>query len=84
MAETKVGEVFIYFQKAMVAAVKITGGALEVGDRVHFIGNTTDLTQAVESMQVEDAQIRRAQAGDQVGIKVAGRVRPHDAVYRVE
>ena len=84
MGEVKVGEVFQYFSKPQVAAVKITTGILRVGDTIHLLGNTTDFKQTVESMQVEHEAIGEAKAGDQVGIKVNERVRPHDQVYKHE
>ena len=83
MPENKVGEVFQYFQKAMVAAVRVTDGGLKVGDRIHILGNTTDFAQKVDSMQVEREQIKEAKPGDEVGIRVADRVRPNDVVYKV-
>ncbi|MFH1054803.1 MAG: EF-Tu/IF-2/RF-3 family GTPase [Candidatus Altiarchaeota archaeon] len=83
MAENKIGLVFQFFAKPSVAAVKITDGTLKVGDRIHILGNTTDLKQIVDSMQVEHAQIPEGKPGDQVGIKVRDRVRPHDVVYKV-
>lgn len=83
MAETEAAVVFRYFQKQSVAAVRVTKGSLKPGDRIHILGNTTDIVQAVESMESGHAPVEDAKAGDQVGIKVAGRVRPNDVVYRV-
>jgi translation initiation factor IF-2 len=84
MTETKVGEVFSYFSKAGVAAVKITDGTLKVGDKIHVLGHTTDFTQAVNSMQIEHESMQEVKKGDQVGIKIDDRVRPNDVVYKVE
>jgi len=84
MAETEVGEVFQYYSKVGVAAVKITGGRLKVGDRIHFLGHTTDFTQTLESIQVEHDNVEQAEEGKSVGIKVLDRVRPADKVYLVE
>jgi translation initiation factor IF-2 len=83
MSETKAGEVFEFFQKPSVAAVRITDGTLKVGETIHILGNTTDFAQNVESMQVEHGQVQEAKAGEQIGIKVQDRVRPHDVVYKV-
>lgn len=83
MAETKVGVVFQFFAKPSVAAVRMTDGTLKVGDRVHILGNTTDFTQTVDSIQVDRNPIQEANAGSQVGIKVKERVRPNDTVYKV-
>jgi len=83
MGEEMIGLVFQYFQKASVAAVRITSGALKVGDTVHFLGNTTDFKQRIESIQVHGQGISEADTGAEVGIKVAERVRPNDRVYKV-
>jgi len=83
MAETEAAVVFQYFQRPSVAGVKVTKDALKVGDRIHILGNTTDLVQTVESMESEHTLVNKAKVGDQVGIKVAGRVRRNDVVYRV-
>ena len=84
MAETRVGEVFQFFAKPGVAALRLTEGGLMIGDKIHILGHTTDFTQTVDSMQVDREPIEAAKAGDSVGIKVQDRVRPHDAVYKVE
>lgn len=82
MAEEKIGEVVDFFARPVVAAIQLTGG-LNVGDRLHIKGHSTDLEVTVESMQVENAQVREAKAGDGVGVKVSDRVRRGDAVYKI-
>ncbi len=83
MGEKKVGEIIKYFGKIGVAAIRLGEGSLKVGDTIHVVGHTTDLTQTIESMQVENANVQEAGPGADVGIKVQGRVREHDTVYRV-
>ncbi|MEW6335409.1 MAG: translation elongation factor-like protein [Thermodesulfobacteriota bacterium] len=83
MAEERIGEVMKFFAKPSVAAVKITGGAVSIGDTIKFTGHTTDLTMPLDSMEVDNQQVSRAAAGDYVGIKVADRVRPGDEVFKV-
>ncbi len=83
MAEQFIGKVTHYFGKAKVAAVKITDGQLRVGDTIHIVGHTSDLTQKVESMQIEHASVESAGVGDEIGIQVVEHVREHDNVYRV-
>jgi len=84
MSESKVGEVFKFFAKPMVAAIRITGANLAVGDRLHFAGFTTDFETTVESMQEEHAVIESAGRGQTVGIKVPERCRPGDEVYKID
>jgi putative protease len=83
MPEIKVGRVKEYFAKVGVAGIEITEGHLSVGDTIHIKGHTTDLTQPVDSMQLEHQPLQRAEPGQLVGIKVRERVRPNDQVFKV-
>jgi selenocysteine-specific translation elongation factor len=78
----EVGTVTHYFTKAGVAVVKLTD-TLSVGDRILIKGITTNVEQTVNSMQIEHANISKAEAGQDVGLKVDGRTREGDTVYRV-
>jgi len=82
MEEKKVGEIIKYFGKIGVAAIRLGEGSLKVGDTIHVVGHTTDLTETIESMQVENASVQEAGPGADVGIKIKGRVREHDTVYK--
>ncbi len=83
MERMKVGEVFHYFGKIGVAAIRLTDGALTVGDTIQIQGPSTNLTQVVETMQIEHGNVTRADKGQEVGVKVKDRAREHDLVYRV-
>lgn len=83
MAEEKVGEVMKFFAKPSVAAVKITQGQLDIGDTIKFVGHTTDISDTVESIEVDNKKVDKAVPGDFIGIKVSGRVRPGDEVFKV-
>lgn len=83
MSEEKIGEVVKFFAKPSVAAVKITQGELKVGDTVKFTGHTTDFEDSIQSMEINNASVEKAVAGDYIGIKVADRVRPGDEVFKV-
>jgi translation initiation factor IF-2 len=83
MPESKVGEVVKFFAKPSVAAIVITDGTLKPGDTIHFKGHTTDFTQKVDSMQIDNESVNEAAVGDDVGIKVDERVRPGDVAYKV-
>jgi len=75
MAEERIGEVVKFFVKPSVIAVKVTAGELRVGDTIRIMGHTTDLTEVVGSMEVDNNIIERAAAGDFVGIKISDRAR---------
>jgi len=83
MAEEKLGEVVKFFAKPSVAAVKIVSGELQVGDSIKITGHTTDLTEYIESMEVNNQKVQKAVAGDFIGLKVSDRVRPGDEVFKV-
>jgi len=79
----KIGVVFTYFSKPMVAGIELTSGGLAVGDTIRLRGHTTDFSQTVDSIQIDNVSVEKAAAGQKVGIKVKDRVRPHDEVYKV-
>ncbi len=83
MAEKKIGEVLKFFAKPSVAAIQITDGELNVGDSIKFSGHTTEFSDVVQSMEVNNKSVQKAVAGESVGLKVADRVRPGDEVFKV-
>jgi putative protease len=83
MAEEKIGVVIHYWGKIGVAGLRITDGKLSVGDTVHIKGHTSDFTQSIDSMQIENRSVEEAHPGDDVGIKVVEHARRHDEVFKV-
>ena len=83
MAEKKIGEVVKFFAKPSVAAVHITDGDLQVGDTVKFSGHTTEFTDVIQSMEVDNKPVQKATVGQSIGMKVSDRVRPGDEVFKV-
>ena len=79
--ETEIGEVMTYYANIGVAAVELSGG-VKVGDTIIFRGFTTDMEHKVDSMQIEHESVQEAKAGDQIGIKISGKVRKNDRVYK--
>jgi len=82
MPEVEIGKVSDFFAHPVVAGIELTG-SLKVGDRIHIKGHTTDLEFAVDSMQINNANVEEAKAGDSIGIKIGDRVRRGDTVYLV-
>jgi translation elongation factor EF-Tu-like GTPase len=80
--ETMIGVVADFFARPVVAAIELTA-PLKVGDRIRIKGHTTDLEQTVDSMQVNNASVTEAKAGDGVGVKLTDRVRKGDSVYKI-
>ena len=83
MTEEQVGTVVKFFAKPSVAAIEVSGGGIKKGDPLQYKGHTTDFTDVVSSMELDNKPIEEAKAGDLIGIKVKERVREGDRVYKV-
>jgi putative protease len=83
MAEEEVGVVVKFFAKPSVAAIKVTTGSIKKGDTLMYKGHTTDFTEEVKSMELDNQPIEEANVGDMIGVKVKERVRENDVVYKV-
>jgi len=77
------GKVTHFFPKISVAVVELSA-TLSVGDRIAIKGPTTDFEQTIESMQIEHVNVKKAEKGQSIGLKVNERVRERDTVYKVE
>ena len=82
MPEEEVGKVSTFFARPVVAGIDLTS-VLKVGDRIHIKGYTTDLEITVESMQINNVDVKQGNPGDSTGIKVPDRVRQGDSVYKI-
>ncbi len=82
MPEVEIGKVSEFFARPVVAGIQLTA-SLKLGDRIHIKGHTTDIECTVESMQINNVDVKEAKAGDAAGVKVSDRVRRGDAVYKV-
>jgi len=77
-----IGLITHYFPHVQAAVIKLKG-PLAIGETVKIKGHTTDLTQAITSMQIDRVDISSAKKGDEIGLLVNSRVRQHDKVYKV-
>ncbi len=77
-----IGTVTHYFPHVQAAVIKLKG-PLAMGDTVKIKGHTTDLTQAVTSMQIDRVVISSAKKGDEIGLQVSSRVRQGDKTYKL-
>ena len=82
MPEEVIGKVSDFFARPVVAGIELTA-TLKLGDRIHIKGHTTDIELTIDSMQINNVDVKEAKAGDAIGIKVSERVRRGDIVYKV-
>ena len=83
MAEKEIGKVTHYFSKICVAGIELSD-ELTVGDTILIKGATTHFQQKVESMQLENENIKKGEPGQLIGVAVQEKVRPGDQVYKME
>ncbi|MBW2005856.1 MAG: translation elongation factor-like protein [Deltaproteobacteria bacterium] len=83
MAEEEVGVVVKFFSKPSVAAIDVTKGSIKKGDTLMYKGHTTDFTEEVASIEIDNQSVDEAKVGDMIGIQVKERVREKDKVYKV-
>lgn len=82
MPEEVIGKVSDFFAHPVVAGIDLTA-PLNVGDKIHIKGQTTDMELTVDSMQINNVDVKEAKAGDAIGVKVSERVRRGDTIYKV-
>jgi len=82
MAEQEIGRISDFYAHPVVAGIELTA-SLKVGDKIRIKGHTTDVEMTVDSMQIDNADVQEANAGDSIGVKVPERVRKHDTVHKI-
>src|SRR3972149_8507446 len=81
--EKKIGEVTHFFAGPSAAVLKLTT-KLNLGQQIHIVGFTTDLTEKVTSMQINHMNVESGNPRADVAILVKDRVREGDEVFLVE
>ena len=82
MERKPVGRVIHFYPRVSVAVVELSD-ELKVGDMVSIEGPNGKVEQMVSSMQIEHQAVSAAGPGQSVGLKVDGRVREKDVVYKL-
>jgi hypothetical protein len=80
--EVAIGRVIHYYNHLNVAVLKLDEG-LQLGDRIHILGHSTDFIEKVTSMEVNHHAVGAVEPGVDVAIKVLEPVHEHDMVLRV-
>ena len=83
MKEQEIGYVSKFFGKISVAAIEITAGKLTLGDTIHIKGHTTDINVKIDSMQVDHQAVDSVKKNDNIGVKVDGKARRRDKVFKL-
>ncbi len=83
MSGIRVGTVTHFFDHLSVAVLQLEK-PVHVGDTLHFLGHGTDFKQQISSLQIEHKSVPEGKPGEDVAVKVDQRVRPNDAVFKLE
>jgi U32 family peptidase len=78
-----IGTVVNYYQKVEAAEIRLWEN-LELGEEIIIQGNKTgSISMKVKSMQINGTNIKKISKGQNVGLQVKEKVRPHDTVYKI-
>ena len=78
------GKIVHYWPKVNVAAIKLTGGDLKVGDEIYVRGTKTGIKRIkIESMEIDHEKVNEAKKGQNVGVLAPG-CRQGDEVFLIE
>ncbi len=80
--EQLIGKITHYFPHVKAAVFK-TKVPLKTNDLILIKGHTTSFKQKITSMQIDRTVILKAKKGDEIGLRVAKRVRRKDLVYKI-
>jgi hypothetical protein len=80
--ECEVGIVTHYWSHIGVAGVHLEA-PVDVGDRIHVAGHSDDFEQTVDSIEIDHRPVVHADAGVEVGIRMAAHAHEHDRIYKV-
>ncbi|MCX6816444.1 MAG: hypothetical protein NTZ93_01050 [Candidatus Beckwithbacteria bacterium] len=82
MAAKKIGTVIHFYDKILVAIVKLSA-PLKTNDSIKLKHGDKEFTQTVDSIELEHKKIAGAKKGDEVGLKVNQPVKEKTEVFLV-
>ena len=83
MADQEIGKVVHYFDKAMVAVVKLTKG-VKTGDPLKFVKGDDEFELTADSMQLNHEPISKGKKGEEIAIKVPSPTKEGATVFKVK
>ena len=78
--EKPIGEITHVFSKINVAVIKFSK-SVSVGDKIHIKGHSDDFSQTIDSMQVDHEKVSKVKKGQEVGMKMEGKVHEGDKIF---
>ncbi|MBU1323599.1 hypothetical protein KKE48_03465 [Patescibacteria group bacterium] len=81
MADKKIGTVIHFYDKILVAIVKLSA-PLKINDSIKFKHGDKEFTQTVNSIELEHKKIDSAKKGAEIGLKVIQPVKEKTEVFQ--
>ncbi|MDD4662214.1 MAG: U32 family peptidase, partial [Candidatus Pacebacteria bacterium] len=75
------GHVTHYYPKIGVALVNLEHKGISLNQNIQIEGEKTFIEQKVESIQKENKEIKKAKKGEEIAIKVNGKVYNNDNIF---
>lgn len=82
MANKPLGKVTHYYDKIGVAIIELMD-TLSVGDKIKYTQGDDEMTQVINSIQIEKAPVDSADKGAIVGVKVDNPIKEGTEISRV-
>ena len=82
MADQEVGKVIHYYDKAMVAVVRLSG-KLAVGEKIKVVKGENDFTMEIASMQIDHKPVEKGGKGDEIAVKLESPTKEGAIIFRV-
>ncbi len=82
MADQEVGKVIHYYDKAIVAVVRLSG-KLAVGEKIKIVKGENDFTMEIASMQIDHKPVEKGGKGDELAIKLESPTKEGATIFRV-
>lgn len=82
--EKEIGKITHFYDKINVAVIKLSG-SISLGDKIKIRGGDGDVEfeQKVDSMEFNHQKIKKAQNGDEIGLKVRQKVKEGYKVFKI-
>ena len=82
MADKKIGTVTHYFDKIGVAVLELTG-KIKLEDQIKLVKGEEEFTQTVESIQIDQKEVKSGKKGDDIALKTKEPVKPGTQVFLI-
>ena len=77
----EIGKITHFYDKIGVAVILLSAD-LKVGDTIKIKRGNEEIEEEVNSMQINHQDIDSAKAGDEVAVKISGKAKEGDKVYK--